>query len=122
MVLLGVAAHRRRTSLHSKWLHFIPPRSFELPTSRPSGGRIGGMVNRFALPLSVVLLAMLVYPLSYVALVEQRPKHHAVKSGNSVTLIRDGMEEDYRFGGDFARFGFWPANQIDRHVRKDMWD
>jgi hypothetical protein len=36
--------------------------------------------------------------------------------------MRDGMEEDYRFGGDLARFALWPANQIDRRVRPDMWD
>jgi hypothetical protein len=31
------------------------------------------------------------------------------------------MADRYRFGEPVARRVFWPANQIDRRVRPDLW-
>ena len=70
----------------------------------------------------VSVLAVAAYAASYLALVEPAPNYYTIRTGGSATLAVDGMNDSYRFGHKYARWVYWPANQVDRRVRPDTWD
>jgi hypothetical protein len=35
--------------------------------------------------------------------------------------LRYSLRDEYRIGGDVARAAFWPANQLDRFLRRERW-
>jgi hypothetical protein len=83
-------------------------------TSNSRRAKRGGWA---VLGLVLVVLPAL-YMGAYLAAVA-RPIEIATESGSGVGVSE--MKADYRFGGPISRWIFWPANQVDRRIRHDLW-
>ena len=67
--------------------------------------------------LLVIAVLLAVYSGTYLAAVQ--PEQVVVVAVHCYGQFK--VEDYYRFGGDLARWVFWPANQVDRRLRRSTW-